>query len=310
MNIYFEKSLKSDFMKAQGLVSDSDGYVVDTTTKKRIRDNSGKIIKVKSFGGVRKGSRIFLTENVQTVVEEARLTQGQGVMKVLTKVLVGSRLHGLHTETSDYDFRGIHIHSLQDKLSPFKTLKNTTWIEGDEDNTSYELADFCKLATKGNATILEVFFSDVIYESSPFIDEMRQNWEKFIDTRNFVNASRGYAHNQWNKFYNFESAGINGQERTAKFAVAFLRVMWQCEQFLLTGEFKTNLSDSDLFPLLKKIKPLSVDEIQPYLPEIVAAMSDMNMRVSVAESKSKHINMKPDIDWIEEFIHRVYTNND
>lgn len=25
---------------------------------------------------------------------------------------------------------------------------------------------------------------------------------------------------------------------------------------------------------------------------------------------SKHINMKPDIDWIEEFIHRVYTNND
>jgi hypothetical protein len=77
MNIYFEKSLKSDFMKAQGLVSDSDGYVVDSTTKKRVRDNSGKIIKVKSFGGVRKGSRIFLAENVQTVVEEARLNQAQ-----------------------------------------------------------------------------------------------------------------------------------------------------------------------------------------------------------------------------------------
>lgn len=61
-------------------------------------------------------------------------------MKVLTKVLVGSRLHGLHTETSDYDYRGIHIHTLQEKVSPFKTLKNTTWIEGDEDNTSYELA--------------------------------------------------------------------------------------------------------------------------------------------------------------------------
>lgn len=69
-------------------------------------------------------------------------------MKVLTKVVVGSRLHGLNTETSDWDYRGIHIHPLQDALSPFKKLKNTDWIEGDEDNTSYELADFCKNAPK------------------------------------------------------------------------------------------------------------------------------------------------------------------
>lgn len=226
--------------------------------------------------------------------------------RIITKVLVGSRLHGLNTETSDYDYRGIHMHGLREKLSPFHTLKNTTWIEGDEDNTSYELADFCKNAVHGNATILEVFFSDKIMETSPIADEMRANWTKFIDTHKFVMASRGYAHNQWNKFYNFESTGAKGQERTAKFAVAFLRVMWQCEQFLLTGEFKCDISESDLYPLLKKIKPLTVDRIQPYLPEIVAAMSDMNMRVSVAESKSEYMNMKPDIEWIEEFIYRAY----
>ena len=227
--------------------------------------------------------------------------------KIITKVLVGSRLHGLHTETSDYDFRGIHIHDLKSKLSPFKTLKNTTWIEGDEDNTSYELADFCKQAVHGNATILEVFFSDQVYETSPIAEEMRQNWEKFMDTKKFIAASRGYAHNQWNKFYNFESKGVNGQERTAKFAVAFLRVMWQCEQFLLTGEFKCDISTSDLYPLLREIKPLTVEEIQPYLPKIVAAMSDMNMRVSVAESESKFLGMTPDIEWIEKFIYKAYT---
>src|SRR3977135_3423958 len=175
--------------------------------------------------------------------------------KTITKVLVGSRLHGLNTETSDYDYRGIHMHSLEEKLSPFRTLKNTMWIEGDEDNTSYELANFCKNAVHGNATILEVFFSDKVMETSPIADEMRVNWTKFIDTHKFVMASRGYAHNQWNKFYNFESSGVKGQERTAKFAVAFLRVMWQCEQFLLTGEFKCNITESDLYPLLKKIKP-------------------------------------------------------
>jgi predicted nucleotidyltransferase len=231
-------------------------------------------------------------------------------VNIITKVVVGSRLHGLHTETSDWDYRGIHISGLQDVLSPFRTQKNTTWIEGDEDNTSYELAEFCKLATKGNATILEVFFSDQIIESTPIADEMRQNWYKFMNTKQFIDASRGYAHNQWNKFYNFESAGAKGQERTAKFAVAFLRVMWQCEQFLLTGQFKCNLEESDLFPLLKKIKPMTVDEIQPHLPEIVAAMSDMNMRVSAATAQSEFLDVKPDLEWVERFIYRAYVTND
>jgi predicted nucleotidyltransferase len=230
-------------------------------------------------------------------------------MKILTKVVVGSRLHGLDTPSSDWDYRGIHVNTLKDVLSPFQKPKNTTWIEGDEDNTSYDLSDFCKNATKGNATILEVFFSDRVIETTPIADEMRENWTKFMDTRHFVNASRGYAHNQWNKFYNFESQGVNGQERTAKFAVAFLRVMWQCEQFLLSGDFRCSLVESDLYDLLREIKPLSVEEIQPYLPRIVAAMSDMNMRVSVAESKSQFMGMKPDIDWIEDFIYRAYTEN-
>lgn len=228
-------------------------------------------------------------------------------MKVLTKVLVGSRLHGLDTATSDYDYRGIYIYDLKDKISPFKTLKNTSWIEGDQDNTSYELANFCKEVIHGNATLLEVFFSDQVVETSTIANDMRANWKKFMDTQRFIMASRGYAHNQWNKFYNFESVGVKQQERTAKFAVAFLRVMWQCEQFLLTGEFKCNLRGSDLFPLLKTIKPLTVAEVQDYLPKIVEAMSDMNMRVSVAESKSKLLDMKPDINWIEEFIYHAYT---
>jgi len=227
--------------------------------------------------------------------------------KLIAKVVVGSRLHGTFTPESDWDYRGIHISPLKNVLSPFRKQKNTTWIEGDEDNTSYELAEFCKLATKGNATILEVFFSDQIIMTGDLHKEMQENWKKFMDTHHFINASRGYAHNQWNKFYNFEDVGAKGQERTAKFAISFLRVMWQCEQFLLTGEFKCSLKDCDYYDLIMKIKKLTVEEIQPFIPEVAAAMSDLNMRLSVAESKSKYLDMKPDLEYIENFILRAYT---
>ena len=150
---------------------------------------------------------------------------------IITKVLVGSRLHGLHNEQSDYDYRGIHIHNLKDVLSPFKTLKNTTWIEGDVDNTSYELADFCKQATHGNATILEVFFSNEVVDTSPIAEELRGNWRKFINTDKFVMASRGYAANQLNKMQLFDDIGVKDQKRTSKFAIAYCRVLWQCAEF-------------------------------------------------------------------------------
>jgi predicted nucleotidyltransferase len=185
-------------------------------------------------------------------------------MKVLTKVLVGSRLHGLNNEQSDYDYRGIHIHDLKDVLSPFTTLKNTTWIEGDEDNTSYELADFCKGAVHGNATILEVFFSNHIILDDPITKKMRKNWVKFIDTDRVVMAGRGYASNQLNKMQLFDDIGVK--------------------------------------PFLLKLKDGWSDE---YIPECTELFAKLQADVTKNWKTAKKI--KPDIEWIEEFIHEAYT---
>lgn len=218
-------------------------------------------------------------------------------MKILTKVVVGSRLHGLETPKSDWDYRGVHINSLKDTLSPFKRVKNTSWIEGDEDNTSYELADFCKNATKGNATILEVFFSDQVIETSPVAEEMRKNWKKFMDTNHFINASRGYAHNQLNKMNLFEP-----DARTPKFAVAYLRVLWQCAKFLETGEFHCKIDSKDVGIDLYEVKNAWRDDMAPELSEHFVRMQ---ARITMAHKKAEILT--PDIKWIEEFIYDSYT---
>lgn len=225
-------------------------------------------------------------------------------MKILTKVLVGSRLHGLHNKHSDYDYRGIHIHELKDVLSPFKTLKNTSWIEGDEDNTSYELADFCKQATHGNATILEVFFSNEVIETSPIADEMRKNWYRFMDTDKFVMASRGYAANQLNKMQLFDDIGVKDQKRTAKFAIAYCRVLWQCSEFLKTGEFKCAIDEGELKDFLLMLKAGWSDK---YIPEATELF--VKLQADVTKHWKTAPKIKPDINWIEEFIYEAYSNN-
>ncbi|AZI61830.1 nucleotidyltransferase domain-containing protein [Rhodococcus qingshengii] len=223
-------------------------------------------------------------------------------MNILTKVLVGSRLHGLNNEQSDYDYRGIHMHDLADVLSPFRTLKNTTWIEGDEDNTSYELADFCKQAVHGNATILEVFFSDAIIETTPIADEMRANWRKFIDTDKVVMASRGYAQNQLNKMELFDDIGVKKQHRTSKFAIAYCRVLWQCAEFLRTGEFPCKVTDPELRQFLLKLKA-GWDDM--YIPECTERFAQLQANVT-REWKTAD-KLKPDTAWIEAFIYKSYT---
>lgn len=229
-------------------------------------------------------------------------SRGKLLMEIITKVLVGSRLHGLNTPESDYDYRGIHIHDLKEVLSPFKTIKNTSWIEGDVDNTSYELADFCKQATSGNATVLEVFFSNEIIETSPIADELRANWRKFIDTDKVVMASRGYASNQLNKMQLFDDIGVKDQKRTSKFAIAYCRVLWQCAELLRTGEFPCQITDPDLRQFLLMIKAEWKDEYIPECTERFAAL-----QANVTEEWKTATKMKPDIEWIEDFIYRSYT---
>jgi len=221
---------------------------------------------------------------------------------ILAKVVVGSRLHGLHNENSDYDYRGIHMHTVKEFISPFQTLKNTTWIEGDEDNTSYELTDFCKSAVHGNATILEVFFSDQIIETSPTHQEMKDNWQKFMDTDKFVLASKGYAQNQLNKMQLFEDDGVNGQRRTGKFVVAFMRVIWQAITFLKTGKFECVIPEGEMRDFMLMVKKDWKKEDTPHAMQWFS-----RLQAELSEEWGKAPKMTPDIPWIEAFLERAYT---
>lgn len=152
----------------------------------------------------------------------------------ILKTLVGSRAHGLDTPESDYDYRGVFIVPTSEILKLNAKVKPTSWIEGENDDTAYELGHFLHLATRSNPSILEVLASPVV-EETPLGAKLRGLFDHVWNSTDVYNAFYGYSHNQQKKFLD-DKAG-----RTWKYAVAYIRVLLMGQELLTDGKMTVKL---------------------------------------------------------------------
>lgn len=222
---------------------------------------------------------------------------------LIYKVVVGSRLHGLNDENSDYDYRGIFMVPVIDILSPFRKQQNTSWIEdksGGEDNTSFELTNFCKMAVSGNATILEILWSGIVIKSSAIADYMRDNRHRFLARERVYRAGLGYAENQVKKMDYF-NPGI----RTNKCIVAYIRTLRQTTELLSRGSFNPiyDYPDRNLIMEIKyNFKP-------NMLPIVTNVMTEARKDLENAY-KTSTLPEEADVKWIENFIYESYIDDE
>lgn len=217
-------------------------------------------------------------------------------MQIIRKVIVGSRLHGVYNDDSDYDYRGVHLLNIKDLLSPYRKTKTTNWMEGDEDNISYELAHFCKLATQGNMTIHEILWSDKIIAETPLGKELYHQRHNFLDSEKIFAAARGYASSQLVKM-NMTAP----DQKTNKFIIAYIRVMQQAIEFFNTGKINCKINRN-----LDFIRDVKWQFTPQHVPQALAIFQELEREI-VSAFEQRVIDYKPDIPWIEDFIVRAYT---
>ena len=173
--------------------------------------------------------------------------------KIILKVLVGSRAHGLADKNSDYDYRAVYILPTSKILSLGYKYKGNDWIEGKNDNTSYEIGHFLSLAIKCNPSVLEVFKAPIVYD-----DAYKKNGGDGIKLRNLFpyvwnpkdafNAFIGYGLNQRKKFLD------KRDNRQNKYAIAYIRTLYNLIELLKKKDFDLTISNKRLKKLLYKWK--------------------------------------------------------
>lgn len=217
-------------------------------------------------------------------------------MTNILKVIVGSQAHGLATSESDYDYRGVFVMPTEKILSIGGITTETRWMEGENDDTQWELGKFLTMATKSNPTVLECFLAPTVSlgggaseRDARFGAELRELFPYVWNSVDVMNAFIGYGHNQRKKFFDLKDV------RPHKYAVAYLRTLYQGWELLTTGTFTVKISDTAIGPTLKKWKQ------KDYLPGEVIQFCltwEENVRDAFEKNTRKETDLRPINDFI------------
>jgi predicted nucleotidyltransferase len=215
----------------------------------------------------------------------------------ILKVLVGSRAHHLHTEESDCDYRGVFVVPTSEILKLGGNIKNTNWIEGDNDNTTWEIGHFLQLATKCNPTILETFLSPV-EDATPLGMKLRNLFPHVWNSQYVRDAFIGYSHNQRKKLLDGKDA------RPHKYATAYLRTLYNARELLETGTFTIDIGNTEFGEYLRRVKYKDPDITTG---EIIDRCNMLELEVHRAFAANP--DKQTDVDIVNEFLLDVRKNN-
>lgn len=99
-------------------------------------------------------------------------------MELLFKAIVGSQSYGTNIETSDIDYKGVYISSLEDLFK----IDVDDYLAINKDESYFEVSKFLKLLSKANPTAIELLFTpdDCIVYKHPLFEEIIRNRDLFI----------------------------------------------------------------------------------------------------------------------------------
>lgn len=223
-------------------------------------------------------------------------------MKTFFRSLTGSRLHGLYTEDSDYDYKTINVSPIKSIISPFKETSGKHERISEKDECSYEFTHFAKLLFGCNPTALEVLWSNSIevFNAKELFDNLIKERHLILDFDKVFKAHEGYAKSQKSLL---DLEVINS--RTPKAIVAYIRVLKQGTSLLKTKDFNPEVTYYK--DLLLEIK---YNFRESLIPEIRKTMDEVEKEFYSIYQNSLPYRNNSSVDFLESLLFDVYKELD
>ena len=173
--------------------------------------------------------------------------ENHGQMLTILKVLVGSQAHGLATAKSDRDYRSVYVMPTEQMFQLGFKYPATQWIKTGGDETAWEVGQFLMLATQCHPLVLETLLAPVV-TADQWGDQLRSLFPVLWSPNHAFEAFTNYARNQRTKFLDQKD------ERPAKYAAAYIRVLDNLRELLETGTFTVQIASTAMGATLLQIK--------------------------------------------------------
>lgn len=209
---------------------------------------------------------------------------------LIMKVLVGSRAHGLAEAASDADYRGVFVIPTAEFFRLGFKYQATRWIEGPEDATYWEIGELLSLATHGHPLVLEALLAPAI-EMDDWGRELRALFPALWAPAAVHEAFVSYAVNQRKKFLDQKD------DRPAKYASAYIRVLANLCELLATGTFTVQVADGPIKEILLAIKAGKLTTGQ-----IIDAGEHLREEAAGRLAQARH---QPDLEAVNAYLGRL-----
>ena len=167
--------------------------------------------------------------------------------RTILKVLVGSQAHGLSGPESDADFRSVFVIPTIEMFRLGFRYSGARLVKEEADETSWEIGHFLSLATHCHPLVLETFVAPVV-AMDEWGTELRHLFPHVWSPQPAHDAFLNYCENQRKKMLDKKD------ERPAKYAAAYLRVLFNLCELLERGTFSIRIAETPIGETVRKIK--------------------------------------------------------
>lgn len=165
----------------------------------------------------------------------------------ILKVLVGSQAHGLADSGSDADYRSVFVIPTAELFRVGFKYQGAKMIKEGIDETSWEIGLFLHLASECYPLALETLIAPVV-EADRWGEELRTLLPALWSPRQAYTAFLGYCENQRKKMLDKKDG------RPAKYAAAYIRVLYNLCELLEKGTYTMRIGDTPLGQEIRKLK--------------------------------------------------------